>query len=123
MISAPTTIYPRYFGGEFDELAFPEANLTKHHLRHYTLDELERLLAESGFRILDWQYHTNPFAAHLCAIWFKALYRHRRLRTLSFPALSALSVFDQLSPIRKQREPLKSAGLALLAMKERTCIP
>jgi SAM-dependent methyltransferase len=127
IISVPTLLFPSIFGEEFDKFAWTSSNKKRysgeitHHLRHYTLNKLEELLIGTGFRIIDWQYHTNPFAAKLCHIWYKHCYNHPYLRYILMPIFNLLSMSDQFSSIKKQREPLRSAGISLLAIKEKDC--
>lgn len=111
IISVPTLLFIRYFGEETDKYAG--------HERHYTLDRLKELLASAGFKLVDWHYYPSAFTARLCTIWYKYCWRFAHVRLPLMPLLNALSIFDQLSPPRKEDKPLKSAGIALLAVKEK----
>ena len=119
ILSVPTPLYTKCFGEKFDKWAWdnPRNEIT-HHLRHYTLDMLENSLAQAGFKIIDWEYNTNPFTAYLCTIWYKYFLEHKFLRYLSLPILNAFSIFDLLSPLKKKRNSLKSCEIILTAIKK-----
>lgn len=103
IISVPTPLYPKYFGYEF-------ANKIGHVRDGYTIEELEELLTESGFEIVNWSYHTNFLSPYLCSIWYKYKLPFK-VKIALFPFLKIGGYFDSIG------KGINSCGIALKAKK------
>ena len=110
VISLPTPLYPAYFGYKF-------AKDIGHIRDGYTLNDIERKLQLSGIKVLSWMYHTNPFTAHLCRLYYVKLKKFYKLRASLMPIMNILSYLDELSLLKSKRSTLRSCGIALLTKK------
>ncbi len=103
IVSVPTPNYPKFF-------SYTMATQIGHVRDGYTIRNLNQLLNQAGFRIIDWKYHTNSISSFLCKLWYTKNYS-RPVRLLLFPVFNLLTNLD---PIDRKAN---SCGIALKAVK------
>jgi ubiquinone/menaquinone biosynthesis C-methylase UbiE len=87
IVSAPTPLYPKYFGRKF-------ADAIGHVRDGYTLDQLIGLLAKYKFKILSFEYYTLTVSALICYLYYVLLFNKPILQVIFSPILNLFTYLD-----------------------------
>lgn len=103
IISVPTPNFPRHLSRKF-------SNNIGHVRDGYTIKDLIKLLKITGFKVIEWSYHTNLLSPYICKFYY-SYNIPRKLKIMLFPLLRVLIILDPLG------KGINSCGIVVKARK------